>query len=233
MGYHAPPDKDAAYFPLFEPKITHTDADGDRWRTYLRKRKADASFRVPTALTPLLVDGQLAAGLFYRGSQTKVPVVRPRVRISMGTFELLVERLARALSPLAFAMQSEDDIRNVIAQLGWTLPTVPPSLSGLGEGLVQLNTSLAELTVALRSAELADSDSSDVDTALESLALDLALIVAQLHELPGHLAAELPADYIAATHIDEEIEGRIFDWLLSVELVRSSAVSIACSVWRE
>ena len=44
----------------------------------------------------------------------------------MGTFELLAARVARAMRPLAFAMDSEDGIRNVTASLGWTLPTVPP-----------------------------------------------------------------------------------------------------------
>jgi hypothetical protein len=80
-GYTAPPDAHAVYFPLYEPAVDHTDADGDSWRAYLRKRKADASFRLKsTTLKPIAIDGRLAQGLFYRGSRAKIPVVRPRAR---------------------------------------------------------------------------------------------------------------------------------------------------------
>jgi hypothetical protein len=78
-GYN-PPEAETIYFPLYEPVVTQTDADGDSWRAYLRKRKANATFRVPSVLSPLNVDSRLASGLFYRGSITKIPVVRPKVR---------------------------------------------------------------------------------------------------------------------------------------------------------
>lgn len=81
-GYHPPLDTEAAYFPLFEPALAYAPADGDSWRTYLNKRKSDASFRVPTTLRDLAVDARLAQGLFYRGARsTKVPVVRPKVTV--------------------------------------------------------------------------------------------------------------------------------------------------------
>ena len=77
-GYNLPPDHDAVYFPLFEPAVA--GADGDSWRAYLTKRKADATFRAPSKLRDLTVDGRLAPGLYYNGSQIKIPVVRPKVR---------------------------------------------------------------------------------------------------------------------------------------------------------
>jgi hypothetical protein len=81
-GYNPPPDPDAVYFPLFEPAVDQTDADGDSWRAYLRKRKANASFRLKSIdLKPLKIDVQLAPGLFYHGTNAKMPVVRPKVRI--------------------------------------------------------------------------------------------------------------------------------------------------------
>ena len=81
-GYNPPPNADAVYFPLFEPVLDQTDADGDSWRSYLRQRKANSSFRLKSAnLVELTIDGRLAQGLFYRGSTAKIPVVRPRVRI--------------------------------------------------------------------------------------------------------------------------------------------------------
>jgi len=80
-GYNNPPDADAVYFPLFEPQVSSTSADGDSWRAYLNKRKADAAFRAPTKLNDLTVDGRLAQGLYYHGStKTTIPVVRPKVR---------------------------------------------------------------------------------------------------------------------------------------------------------
>lgn len=81
-GYKPPPTDDAVYFPLYEPVLDQIDADGDSWRAYLRQRKANASFRLKSnKLQELTIDGRLAPGLFYRGSNTKIPVVRPRVRI--------------------------------------------------------------------------------------------------------------------------------------------------------
>jgi hypothetical protein len=77
-GYHPPPEEDAVYFPLFEPAVA--GADGDSWRAYLNKRKADPAFRPPSKLRDLTVDGRLAPGLYYHGSQIKIPVVRPKVR---------------------------------------------------------------------------------------------------------------------------------------------------------
>jgi hypothetical protein len=80
-GYHPPPDTNAVYFPLFEPEVPQTDADGDSWRAYLRLRKANANFRTRSStLKSIAVDGRLAQGLFYRGSKGQVSVVRPRVR---------------------------------------------------------------------------------------------------------------------------------------------------------
>ena len=80
-GYNAPPDPDAIYFPLFEPQVSSTATDGDSWRAYLNKRKADATFRPPAKLNDLTVDGRLAQGLYYHGSaKTTIPVVRPKVR---------------------------------------------------------------------------------------------------------------------------------------------------------
>jgi hypothetical protein len=77
-GYHPPPDVDAVYFPIFEPQVVMTDADGDSWRAYMRRRRTSA-FPLPNALKPINVDGNLAIGLFYRGTKVKIPVVRPRV----------------------------------------------------------------------------------------------------------------------------------------------------------
>jgi hypothetical protein len=79
QGYRAPKDTNAVYFPLHEPVIAGSP-DGDHWREYLRKRKADPDFVAPSELRSLTVDGRLALGLFYYGKSSKVAVVRPKVR---------------------------------------------------------------------------------------------------------------------------------------------------------
>ncbi len=78
-GYKPPPDVDAIYFPLWEPRVAQKDSDGDSWRAYLRKRRTEPAFRAPPDLVPLTIDKNLAVGIFYRGSKNKIPVVRPRI----------------------------------------------------------------------------------------------------------------------------------------------------------
>ena len=142
----------------------------------------------------------------------------------MATIELLAAAVARALRPLTFAMRSEDGIRNLLAEIGWTIPTVPPSLAAMGEGLIQLHTSLTELVVSRSRVDLGGGSPSDIDAALATLVLDLAVVGEQLHELPAHLRAELPAEFVAATLIDDELEDRLFDWLLSIDIAQHAAV---------
>jgi hypothetical protein len=140
----------------------------------------------------------------------------------MPSFDLLAARFARALSPLAYAMDSEDGIHSVVANLGWELPVVPASLNGLGQDLAQLNSSLAEFNATLQRDDTGEAATGDVDEALRNLTLDLAPVVVAFHALPGRLRAELPADFIATTHIDEQIVERIFDWLISFDLAKNS-----------
>ncbi|HKV35778.1 MAG TPA: DUF6603 domain-containing protein, partial [Pyrinomonadaceae bacterium] len=140
----------------------------------------------------------------------------------MPTFDLLAARVARALGPLAYGMDSEEGVRGVVASLGWELPVVPPSLIALGQDVAQLNLSLADLNAVRQRANAGEAPESDVDTALGTLTLDLAPVVAAFHLLPGRLRAELPADFIAATHIDREIVNRIFDQLISFDLAKNS-----------
>jgi hypothetical protein len=80
QGYNPPPEADALYFPLYEPQVTYQYSEGDSWHGYLQKRMSDAKFRAPTALRALTADTRLAPGLYYRGENAKIPVVRPKVR---------------------------------------------------------------------------------------------------------------------------------------------------------
>ena len=142
----------------------------------------------------------------------------------MATLNVLAAGLARALRPLAYAAQSDDGVTTLVAQLGWDLPTVPPSLRTLGEGLANLYQSLGELTAANRAAETS-AEGSSADAALGKVAADLALVITDLHALPARLRAELPAAFVATTHIDRDFEERLFDWLLSLHLARGTPLT--------
>src|SRR6185369_8577250 len=139
----------------------------------------------------------------------------------MPTFDLLAASLARALSPLAYGMDSEDGVRAVVEFLGWELPLVPPSLTALGQDLGQLNSSLAVLSTTLQPDETGNA-AGDADAALEQVVLDFAPAVPHLHTLPARLRADLPADFITTPHIDEQIVDRMFDWLISFDLAKNS-----------
>lgn len=79
IGYRPPPDPDALYFPLFEPRVGPSLTMKHSWQAYLDRRAGDPAYRAPTKLDPLMVDADLAMGLFFRGSKAKIPTVRPRV----------------------------------------------------------------------------------------------------------------------------------------------------------
>jgi hypothetical protein len=79
VGYRPPPDPDALYFPIFEPRVGLSMTGQDSWNFYLDRRAADPGFRAPTKLDDLVVEADLAMGLFYRGSTAKIPTIRPRV----------------------------------------------------------------------------------------------------------------------------------------------------------
>jgi hypothetical protein len=142
----------------------------------------------------------------------------------VATVDVLAARVAQALRPFAYAAQSEDGVRDFVAELGWTLPRIPPSLVGLREGFARLHEVLGDLVVERRRAE-SGAGQDDVDGALARVAAELALIMVDVHSLPARLRAELPADFVAATRIDRDFDARLFDSLLSLDLARNSAVT--------
>lgn len=137
----------------------------------------------------------------------------------MATLDVLAACLADALRPLALNAQTDAGIRSLAAQLGWQLPSVPPSLRVLAGGLARLQKSLAEYAAASRAAE-AGVPNAGVDAALGRVAVDLALLLGDLHALPARLRAELPPAFVNGTHIDRDFETYLYDWLLSQQLSR-------------
>jgi hypothetical protein len=142
----------------------------------------------------------------------------------MATVENLVARLARALQPLTLALTSPERIRVFAASLGWTLPSVPPSLIALREPMFQLHTSLADLSVARAKEDRGEEASPTAAAALSTVLADLATALDALYQLSEQLRSQLPAPFVAATRIDEEFAERAIDWLISIESARSNAV---------
>jgi hypothetical protein len=72
-GYHAPPDTDSVYFPIYEPAVQNA------WNGYLPSRRSGPVASLPSRLRRLVVDGAMMPGIFYRGVSQPVPIVRPKV----------------------------------------------------------------------------------------------------------------------------------------------------------
>jgi hypothetical protein len=72
-GYQNAPFPDSVYFPLFVPRI----AGG--WRGYLERRRTDLTLR-PPKLQRVDVDLSIVPGIFERGEDQPIHLVRPRVR---------------------------------------------------------------------------------------------------------------------------------------------------------
>ncbi len=132
------------------------------------------------------------------------------------TFSTVAQYLSRALAPFAKALAGADQsVIEYVEQLGWTLPAVPQALRDLQSSSNGFFGSLAQLEVALN-AEGADSDVLGERTA--ELLLDFGLFTVAVKKLPARLKEQLPAEFVAATRIDEEILNRIFNDSLSRHL---------------
>jgi serine/threonine protein kinase len=56
---------------------------------------------------------------------------------------------------------------------------------------------------------------SELTEAIVEVAAELALFASDLHRVPAALAGELPAAYLSITHLDAEIESRIYERLVA------------------
>ncbi|MCI0388366.1 MAG: hypothetical protein MOB07_06325 [Acidobacteria bacterium] len=134
------------------------------------------------------------------------------------TIQTLARSLALALEPFAKVMAaSDDDIRLLVEELGYTLPaTVPPSLSAMrdvSETLLDSITEVEDKRLALE-FEVEDGAEQALLTAMAQLLLDVGLVVGRIQALRTTLAAELPADYLTATGIAEDMPTRLYDYLV-------------------
>jgi hypothetical protein len=139
------------------------------------------------------------------------------------TLETIAEIIGRALLPLAESLGSAEDTKILVSQLGWDLPSVPPTLAAMGDAANQLVTVLAGLDAARAALEDGSGTSDDVLAAIGQVLIALLAIVADIGRLPDALrGGELPAAYLAATDITDNIQQRLIEDLLDRTLERSN-----------
>jgi hypothetical protein len=127
----------------------------------------------------------------------------------------LARSLAAALRPLASALDAADDTTEDLAlQLGYELPSVPPSLAGLkdaGERLIDSLDAVDDAAIALAD-ETGDEDA--LLTAAGLLLLDVGLTFGRIEDLHNTLGGELPAPFVAATNIAQDFPTRLYEFLV-------------------
>jgi hypothetical protein len=136
----------------------------------------------------------------------------------MATLEALSAWVARTLRPLGFAAHSDEGLISFVEELGWTLPGVPPSLRAAEDVVLRIISSLETLRGTRSALDFGETPAVDLDRIAGELLLDLALASEEIHALPGRIGAELPANFVAASHIDQDFETRLFDFLISTDL---------------
>jgi hypothetical protein len=151
----------------------------------------------------------------------------------MPSIETIATVFARAIEPIALALIGGDsEVRSFVAELGWILPDgpVPPSLLSLADPAQRLATALD--TLSTRRDEVTEESATDDDLAeaIATVATELGLFASDLHGAASALAAELPASYIATTHIDELLETRIYERLVADLIEEASFPAYALGV---
>jgi len=133
---------------------------------------------------------------------------------ALGTIEKGAEAVGRLLGRLIQSLDSGDPgpgLKALVAELGWALPDpLPPSLLGLKDSTVALAHAVEKL------ASLRDTGASDAEllAAAVSTVAALADLISKITALPAALTAELPAGFVAATHLPDEFAERLFGTLV-------------------
>ena len=131
--------------------------------------------------------------------------------------------LAASLEPLAGSLADSDDaIIAFIEQLGWTLPSVPPSLKSLGATAKAVSTARLNLDISLAVQASGGTVSANIGTQYLDVASNVAKLISQLHDLPSALPAQLPAAFVAATNFPSQFPRRLLDLCVYELMVRNT-----------
>ena len=130
--------------------------------------------------------------------------------------------LSQSLEPAARALADDDAaIIAFVAKLGWTLPSVPPSLKSLGATLKAISNGRTKLDLSLSVEASGGTVSADIAAEYVGLAANVAKLMAQLKDLPAALNAELPAAFTTATNFGVEFPNRLLDLGLYELMIRA------------
>src|SRR5512145_2307893 len=110
------------------------------------------------------------------------------------TLETIAEKLGAALLPFAEVFdQSDDNIAAFVEELGYILPSLPPSLKSLQGTSQDLIEALTDLTQArIEFSTDGGSDDSAVLTALARVVLHVTTLATDISSLHTSLGSELP-----------------------------------------
>lgn len=135
----------------------------------------------------------------------------------MSTVEAVARMIGAAVRPLlAITAGEPEDIFELGVQLGWVLPAPPPpAFTALAGTAAAVAESVAAIEDAKIDLDEGTGTESDIVEATARLVLDLAALASEIAGLPAALRSQLPADYVAATQIDRDVQRRLYGWLLA------------------
>lgn len=126
----------------------------------------------------------------------------------MATTDIAFRWLTAALEPVASA-STDDDAIAFVEQLGWTLPVVPGGWRDLANATDDL---LAAFATVIDAHERGD-DETTTRTNIE-LAVQVVVATDAIARLGERVRDELPAAYVTATRIDDELVPRLYAFLV-------------------
>jgi hypothetical protein len=145
--------------------------------------------------------------------------------------EQLAALVGTALKPLLDPLSSTNPngagLKAFVGQLGWTLPDpVPSSLIALQTGVIGV---LKDVETLVQLQAAGDNGGTVDETALAqafvTLAEDIVTLTQALSQLGPQLQTQLPAAYLSATGIEQNLVPRLFDYLIINALLDGSPVA--------
>ncbi|MGK2902133.1 MAG: DUF6603 domain-containing protein [Mycobacterium sp.] len=132
--------------------------------------------------------------------------------------------IADILEPFATALSGDDaQARAFVSALGWTIPTVPPSLKAIAQSTRVISEQATTLQIDAQLSSAGTGVSVDV-TRYTKIADAFIQLVSALDRLPAELAAQFPPAFVAATHIDTQFVRRLLDTSLATALASRNGI---------
>jgi hypothetical protein len=131
------------------------------------------------------------------------------------SLDRIVRYAGEAFTPFADALiASDEDAIALVQDLGWELPSLPPSLAALRSTVGDLISSLADTESGLREHAEGTLSETDLLSRLARVGANMAIVASQIAGLGAKLKTELGASYANATGIDAHFADRLLQYLL-------------------